>query len=90
MGDCDRYRRPQACSEGQGVSRLRRSPVLGEVLVACVVLARCGMALWRVKEKSEGYSLPKRVTLYVAVLVLIAGFLSDVAYAALDPRDRVS
>jgi peptide/nickel transport system permease protein len=29
-------------------------------------------------------------TLFVAVLVLIAGFLSDVAYAALDPRVRVS
>jgi peptide/nickel transport system permease protein len=28
-------------------------------------------------------------TLFVAVLVLIAGFLSDVAYAALDPRVRV-
>jgi ABC-type dipeptide/oligopeptide/nickel transport system permease component len=27
--------------------------------------------------------------LFVAVLVLIAGFLSDVAYAALDPRVRV-
>ncbi len=30
------------------------------------------------------------VTLFVALLVLIAGFLSDVAYAALDPRVRVS
>jgi peptide/nickel transport system permease protein len=30
------------------------------------------------------------VTLFVAVLVLIAGFLSDLAYAALDPRVRVS
>jgi peptide/nickel transport system permease protein len=30
------------------------------------------------------------VTLFVAILVLIAGFLSDVAYAALDPRVRVS
>jgi len=30
------------------------------------------------------------ITLFVAVLVLIAGFLSDVAYAALDPRVRVS
>ncbi len=29
------------------------------------------------------------VTLFVGVLVLIAGFLSDVAYAALDPRVRV-
>ena len=29
------------------------------------------------------------VTLFVAVLVLIAGFLSDIAYAALDPRVRV-
>lgn len=29
-------------------------------------------------------------TLFVAVLVLIAGFLSDVAYAALDPRVRVN
>jgi peptide/nickel transport system permease protein len=29
------------------------------------------------------------VTLFVAVLVLIAGFLSDVVYAALDPRVRV-
>ena len=29
------------------------------------------------------------VTLFVAVLVLIAGFLSDVAYALLDPRVRV-
>jgi peptide/nickel transport system permease protein len=29
------------------------------------------------------------VTLLVAVLVLIAGFLADVAYAALDPRVRV-
>jgi peptide/nickel transport system permease protein len=29
------------------------------------------------------------VTLFVAILVLIAGFLSDVAYAALDPRVRV-
>ncbi len=29
------------------------------------------------------------VTLFVAVLVLIAGFLSDVAYAILDPRVRV-
>ncbi len=28
------------------------------------------------------------VTLFVAVLVLIAGFLADVAYAALDPRVR--
>lgn len=28
------------------------------------------------------------VTLFVAILVLIAGFLSDVAYAALDPRVR--
>jgi peptide/nickel transport system permease protein len=28
-------------------------------------------------------------TLFLAVLVLIAGFLSDVAYAALDPRVRV-
>jgi len=28
-------------------------------------------------------------TLFVAVLVLIAGFLSDIAYAALDPRVRV-
>jgi peptide/nickel transport system permease protein len=28
------------------------------------------------------------VTLFVAVLVLIAGFLSDLAYAALDPRVR--
>jgi peptide/nickel transport system permease protein len=29
-------------------------------------------------------------TLFVAVLVLIAGFVSDVAYAALDPRVRVN
>ena len=29
------------------------------------------------------------VTLFVGVLVLIAGFLSDIAYAALDPRVRV-
>jgi peptide/nickel transport system permease protein len=29
------------------------------------------------------------VTMFVAVLVLIAGFLSDVAYAMLDPRVRV-
>jgi len=29
-------------------------------------------------------------TLFVAVLVLLAGILSDVAYAALDPRVRVS
>jgi peptide/nickel transport system permease protein len=29
------------------------------------------------------------VTLFVGILVLIAGFLSDVAYAALDPRVRV-
>ena len=29
-------------------------------------------------------------TLFVAVLVLLAGFLSDIAYAALDPRVRVS
>lgn len=29
------------------------------------------------------------VTLFVGVLVLIAGFLSDLAYAALDPRVRV-
>lgn len=29
------------------------------------------------------------VTLFVAVLILVAGFLSDVAYAALDPRVRV-
>jgi peptide/nickel transport system permease protein len=29
------------------------------------------------------------VTLFVAVLVLVAGFLSDVAYALLDPRVRV-
>jgi peptide/nickel transport system permease protein len=28
------------------------------------------------------------VTLFVAILVLIAGFLSDLAYAALDPRVR--
>jgi peptide/nickel transport system permease protein len=29
-------------------------------------------------------------TLFVAILVLIAGFVSDLAYAALDPRVRVS
>jgi peptide/nickel transport system permease protein len=29
------------------------------------------------------------VTLFVAILVLVAGFLSDVVYAALDPRVRV-
>jgi len=29
------------------------------------------------------------VTLFVGALVLIAGFLSDIAYAALDPRVRV-
>ena len=29
------------------------------------------------------------VTLFVAVLVLLAGFLSDLVYAALDPRVRV-
>jgi len=29
------------------------------------------------------------VTLFVGVLVLVAGFLSDLAYAALDPRVRV-
>jgi|CXWL01.1.fsa_nt_gi peptide/nickel transport system permease protein len=29
------------------------------------------------------------VTLFVGVLVLVAGFLSDIAYAALDPRVRV-
>ncbi|MEO8465297.1 MAG: ABC transporter permease [Gammaproteobacteria bacterium] len=29
------------------------------------------------------------VTLFVAILVLIAGFLSDIAYALLDPRVRV-
>ena len=29
------------------------------------------------------------VTLFVGVLVLLAGFLSDIAYAALDPRVRV-
>jgi peptide/nickel transport system permease protein len=29
------------------------------------------------------------VTLFVGILVLVAGFLSDVAYAALDPRVRV-
>jgi peptide/nickel transport system permease protein len=28
------------------------------------------------------------VTLFVAVLVLIAGFLADFAYALLDPRVR--
>ena len=28
------------------------------------------------------------VTLFVAVLVLIAGFLADVAYGLLDPRVR--
>jgi peptide/nickel transport system permease protein len=29
------------------------------------------------------------VTLFIAVLVLISGWLSDVLYAALDPRVRV-
>jgi peptide/nickel transport system permease protein len=29
------------------------------------------------------------VTLFAAVLVLIAGLLADLAYAALDPRVRV-
>jgi peptide/nickel transport system permease protein len=29
------------------------------------------------------------VTLFVAILVLVAGFLSDLVYAALDPRVRV-
>jgi peptide/nickel transport system permease protein len=29
------------------------------------------------------------VTLFVAVLILVSGWLSDVLYAALDPRIRV-
>jgi peptide/nickel transport system permease protein len=39
--------------------------------------------------RSQDVNATAAVTLFVAVLVLIAGFLSDVAYAALDPRVRV-
>jgi peptide/nickel transport system permease protein len=39
--------------------------------------------------QSQDVNATAAVTLFVAVLVLIAGFLSDVAYAALDPRVRV-
>jgi len=42
------------------------------------------------REAADAWILGGGVALFVAVLVLIAGFLSDVVYAALDPRVRVS
>jgi peptide/nickel transport system permease protein len=37
----------------------------------------------------EDVNIVATVTLFVAVLILISGWLSDVLYAALDPRIRL-
>jgi peptide/nickel transport system permease protein len=50
-----------------------------------------GMGEWFVQSvQRNDVNSVAAVTLFVAVLVLAAGFLSDLAYAALDPRVRVS
>jgi peptide/nickel transport system permease protein len=49
-----------------------------------------GMGEWFVSSiQRNDVNAVAGITLFVAVLVLIAGFLSDLAYAALDPRVRV-
>jgi peptide/nickel transport system permease protein len=50
-----------------------------------------GMGEWLVQGvNAQDTNIVATVTLFVAVLVLISGWLSDVLYAALDPRIRVS
>jgi peptide/nickel transport system permease protein len=49
-----------------------------------------GMGEWLIDGvNSQDANIVSTVTLFVAVLVLISGWLSDVFYAALDPRVRV-
>jgi peptide/nickel transport system permease protein len=49
-----------------------------------------GMGEWLVQGvNAQDTNIVATVTLFVAVLVLISGWLSDVLYAALDPRIRV-
>lgn len=49
-----------------------------------------GMGEWLITGvNSQDANIVATVTLFVAVLVLISGWLSDVLYAALDPRVRV-
>jgi peptide/nickel transport system permease protein len=50
-----------------------------------------GMGLFLVNSiTKQDINSTAATTLFVAVLVLIAGFVSDLAYAALDPRVRVN
>jgi peptide/nickel transport system permease protein len=50
-----------------------------------------GMGEWLVQGiSSQDTNVVATVTLFVAVMVLVSGLLSDVLYAALDPRIRVS
>ena len=49
-----------------------------------------GMGDWLVTGiQTEDTNLTATVTLFVAVCVLVSGFLADLAYAALDPRIRI-
>lgn len=54
------------------------------------IFAWYGMGDWYVRAVFvEDVNIVATVTLFVAVLVLISGWLSDVLYAALDPRIRI-
>jgi peptide/nickel transport system permease protein len=49
-----------------------------------------GMGEWLVNSiRSNDVNAVAAITLFTAVLILLAGFVADVAYAALDPRVRV-
>ena len=49
-----------------------------------------GMGQWLISSiRTNDVNAVAAVTLFTAVLVLIAGFISDIAYAALDPRVRI-
>jgi peptide/nickel transport system permease protein len=49
-----------------------------------------GMGEWLIDSVTKSdVNAVVSVTLFVAVLVLIAGMLSDIAYAILDPRVRI-
>jgi peptide/nickel transport system permease protein len=50
-----------------------------------------GMGEWAVKGiATQDINVVVAITFFSAVMVLLAGLLSDVIYAALDPRVRIT
>ena len=72
------------CSRSASAARCRR-----HVHREDLRLVRHGGLAGRL-DRSNDTNIAATVTLFVAVFVLFSGWLSDVLYAALDPRVRVS